>query len=155
MYQRPPPGHPPRHRGGPPSRGGKVVFVCRHMCSGAAKGTFRGRCGVANGTLGSLNAAKVPFAARPLTRKCRSRHSSRADPLARPNDFADPLSLDPPDVLATCPYLEMDETWSSRLRGRRARSARRPRTQGAVMGTVVQVWWVGAYGAVGRVAWVG
>ena len=34
---------------------------------------FRGKCGVANGTLRSLNAAKVPFAARPLTRMFRSR----------------------------------------------------------------------------------
>src|SRR6266496_6428690 len=65
------------------------------------------------------------------------------------------LSLDPPMFLATCPYLEMDETWSSRLRGCRARSApartRRVRVMGNCGAGVVD----GTCGAVGRVAWVG
>ena len=59
------------------------------------------------------------------------------------------------DVPATCPYLEMDETWSSRLRGRRARSARRPPAGCGVIGIVGAGVVDGAYGAVGRVAWVG
>src|SRR6266496_3299263 len=54
------------------------------------------------------------------------------------------------DVLAPCPYLEMDETWSSRLLGRRART-RRVRCDWNCGGAGVVD---GACGAVGRVAWV-
>ncbi len=59
-------------------RGSAKSCSCAGTCAWCRERHFRGRCGAANGTLGSLNVANVPF------------YGTRADPLTRPNDLPTP-----------------------------------------------------------------